>query len=108
MADLVPIICEFLAEGKNVILEIEVQGTEKVMKKRPDALTVFILPPSFKELEKRLRGRGTETEDSIVRRLAAALTEFSAVKLYDYVVCNDAVSNAVKRLDALLCGEMIQ
>ena len=101
-----PPITAWLAEGKNVVLEIEVQGAEKVMKKRPDALTVFIVPPSFEELEKRLRGRGTETEESIVKRLAAALTEFSAAKLYDYIVCNDAVANAVNRLDALLRGEM--
>ncbi len=102
-----PPITAWLSEGKNVVLEIEVQGAEKVMQKRPDALTVFIVPPSFEELERRLRGRGTESEESIVRRLATALTEIPVAKLYKYIICNDAVSNAVKRLDALVEGEMI-
>jgi len=98
----------WLAEGKNVILEIEVQGAKKVMQKRADALTVFIVPPSLEELEYRLRGRGTESEGSITMRLAAAKNEFLAAKLYDYIVCNDTVDKAVARLDALLCNDMKQ
>lgn len=98
----------WLDAGKNVILEIEVQGAEKVMKKCEDALSVFIVPTSVEELERRLRGRGTETEESIALRLAAAKTEFLAVKLYDYIVCNDTVEKAVARLDALLCNDMKQ
>ncbi len=101
-----PPIDAWLAEGKNVILEIEVQGAEKVMQKCPDALSVFIVPPSFEELERRLRGRGTETEENVVRRLAAALTEIPVAKLYQHIICNDTLSDAVKRLDALVDGNM--
>ncbi len=103
-----PPINAWLAEGKNVVLEIEVQGAETVMRKCEGALTVFIVPPSLEELERRLRGRGTETEESIAMRLAAAKKEFSAAKLYDYIVCNDTVEKAVARLDALLCNDMKQ
>lgn len=101
-----PPIEAWLDEGKNVILEIEVQGAEKVMQKRPDALSIFIVPPSFEELERRLRGRGTETEENVVRRLAASLTEIPVAKLYQYIICNDTLSDAVKRLDAVVAGEM--
>lgn len=103
-----PPINGWLAEGKNVVLEIEVQGADKVMQKCKNALTVFLVPPSVEELERRLRGRGTETEESIQMRLAASKKEFLAAKMYDYVVCNDVVEKAVARMDALLCNEMKQ
>lgn len=101
-----PPIYAWRAEGKNVLLEIEVQGAEMVMQKCPDALTIFIVPPSFEELEHRLRGRGTESEESVAKRLATARDELPAAKLYDYVICNDTVQDAVARLDALVNGEM--
>ena len=76
-------------EGKNVILEIEVQGASQVQKKVPDAITIFIVPPSMKELEKRIRGRGTEPEEIIQERLAKAQKELQLTGQYRYVVCND-------------------
>ena len=76
-------------EGKNVILEIEVQGASQVKKKVPDAITIFIVPPSMKELEKRIRGRGTEPEEIIQERLGKAQKELQMTGQYKYVVCND-------------------
>jgi guanylate kinase len=77
-------------EGKNVLLEIEVQGCKQVhVKKCPDALTIFIVPPSMEELEKRIRGRNTEPEEIVQERLAKAAKEMEMVGQYKYVVCND-------------------
>lgn len=76
-------------EGKNVLLEIEVQGCKQVQAKVPDALTIFIIPPSMEELEKRIRGRNTEPEEIVQERLAKASKEIEMVGQYKYVVCND-------------------
>lgn len=76
-------------EGKNVILEIEVQGANIVKEKCPDAVTIFIIPPSMEELEKRIRGRRSEAEEIIQQRLAKATQELKLVGNYKYVVCND-------------------
>ena len=76
-------------EGKNVLLEIEVQGCKQVCEKIPDALTIFIVPPSMEELEKRIRGRNTEPEEIVQERLAKAAKEMEMVGQYKYVVCND-------------------
>lgn len=76
-------------EGKNVILEIEVQGATIVREKCPDAITIFIIPPSLEELEKRIRGRRSEAEEIIQQRLAKATQELKLVGNYKYVVCND-------------------
>ena len=76
-------------EGKNVLLEIEVQGCQQVCEKIPDALTIFIVPPSMEELEKRIRGRNTEPEEIVQERLAKAAKEMEMVGQYKYVVCND-------------------
>ena len=85
-------------EGKSVLLEIELQGALQVMKKRPDAITVFIKPPTFEELEKRLRGRHTETEEAIQKRLIAAREELNSTNKFHYVIENDIVENAVEEL----------
>ena len=79
---------EVLASGKNLILEIEVEGAENVKRKFPDAVLVLLLPPSFAVQEKRLRGRGTETEEKITERLARAKEEIYHASSYDYVVYN--------------------
>ena len=79
---------EVLASGKNLILEIEVEGAANVKAKYPDAVLIMLLPPSFSVQEKRLRGRGTETEDKIALRLARAKDEIRCVGAYDYVVYN--------------------
>lgn len=76
-------------EGKNVLLEIEVQGCQQVRKKCPDALTIFIVPPSMEELEKRIRGRRTEPEEVVQERLGKAEKEMDLVGQYKYVVCNE-------------------
>ena len=96
---------KLLDEGKNVMLEIEVQGGEKVMDKCPDAVSIFIDVPSFEELERRLRGRGTETEDVIEGRLKAARYELSRIFRYQYVVLNDEVEAAVARVRAIIEAE---
>ena len=79
---------EVLASGKNLILEIEVEGAENVKKKYPDAVLVLLLPPSYAVQEQRLRGRGTETEEKITERLARAKEEIFHADSYDYVVYN--------------------
>ena len=81
-------------EGKNVVLEIEVQGALQVMKKVPDALTIFLVPPSMEELEKRIRGRRTEAEDVIKERLDKARREIATKDQYKHVVVNDDVMRA--------------
>ncbi len=103
-----PPIETWLQEGKNVVLEIEVQGAEKVMQKLPEAVSIFIVPPSMENLEQRLRGRGTETEEVILGRLAAAKREFAAAKLYQYIVCNDTVENAVAQIEAIMQAETMR
>ncbi|MCR5794875.1 MAG: guanylate kinase [Solobacterium sp.] len=76
-------------EGRNVLLEIDVQGCLQVIEKAPDALTIFIVPPNMEELEKRIRGRGTEAEEVVQERLAKASKEMELMHNYKYVICND-------------------
>lgn len=76
-------------EGKNVLLEIEVQGATQVREKCPDALSIFIVPPNMEELEKRIRGRRSEPEEIVQQRLAKAAGEMKMAKDYKYVICND-------------------
>lgn len=76
-------------QGRNVLLEIEVQGCIQVREKCPDALTIFIVPPSMQELEKRIRGRNTEPEEIVQQRLAKASREMEMIGQYKYVVCNE-------------------
>ncbi len=76
-------------EGKNVLLEIEVQGALMVREKMPDALTIFIVPPNFEELERRIRGRRSEPEEIILQRLEKANRELKTMGNYKYVICND-------------------
>ena len=78
-----------LDEGKNVILEIEVQGALQIREKMPEAMLVFLCPPDYATLEKRLRGRGTETDEVIKKRLAIALGEIQIAAGYDYLVVNE-------------------
>lgn len=87
-----------LAEGHPIILEIDVQGGIAVREKRPDALLVFIEPPSMAELERRLKGRGTETLEQIERRLAAAKGELEMAPLYDVRIVNDDADGAADEL----------
>lgn len=98
-------ILSWTSQGLDVILEIEVQGGAQVKKKRPDAVSVFILPPSLAELERRLRRRGTETEEVIQGRLQTARREIPVGGCYDYVVVNDTVESAVEQIRAILSAE---
>ena len=93
---------EHLNKGENVLLEIEVQGAQKVMKARSDVISIFILPPSREELERRLVGRGTEDAETIRKRLEASVYELSLADHYQYRVVNDEVSRAVKEIEAIL------
>ena len=95
---------EKLAAGKDVILEIEVQGAMQVHEKRPDAVMVFIAPPSFEELANRLRGRGTEDEAKVQKRLETAKGELAQQDKFDYVVVNDTVDRAVDEIKGILAS----
>lgn len=94
---------EKLAQGRNLILELDTQGALNVKKIMPDATLIFILPPSFEELEARLRGRNTETEEAIQKRLASTKWEIENSKHFDYKVINDSIKNAVNRLEKIIC-----
>ena len=89
---------DMLESGKNVLLEIEVQGAQQVMSKCPEAITIFMVPPSFEELEKRIRGRRSEPEDIVYQRLSKARSEMELSKNYKYVVVNDTVENASRAI----------
>ena len=91
-------VARFVDQGRSVVLEIEVQGGLSVRKSHPDAVLVFIEPPSLEELERRLRGRGTEDEAAIERRLATAHTELECAARYDVRVVNDDLDRAVEEL----------
>ena len=88
--------------GKDVILEIEVQGAKKIKEKVPDAVTVFVVPPSAEELKNRLVGRGTETEDVINARLARAYEESFTMEDYDYILVNDDLQESVQSMHNLI------
>ena len=96
---------EKLAAGEDILLEIDTQGAMKVREKFPEGVCIFILPPSLAELERRIRGRDTETEDVLQKRLAAAIDEIEAGKCYKYVVTNDEVDGAVDSVCAILAAE---
>ena len=93
---------ERLAAGRPALLEIELQGARQVRRRDPDALLVFLAPPTFDELARRLAGRGTEDEEVRARRLTAARTELAAEAEFDVVVVNDDVERAADRLVALM------
>ena len=96
---------EAMDRGEDVILDIEVQGAEQVYQKRPDTIRIFIAPPSWQELERRLTSRGTETPEKVRGRLARAREEFSYAEGYNYVVINNTVEEAVRAIQAIICAE---
>lgn len=98
----IKLIREKLDAGIDVLLDIEVQGAAKVRARCPDALFIFIIPPSFEELSRRLHRRNTDSEDVIAGRLAKARQEFREIPKYDYLVINDKVANAVSEIEAIL------
>ena len=96
---------EAMDRGDDVNLDIEVQGAEQVYQKRPDTIRIFIAPPSWQELERRLTSRGTETPEKVRGRLARAREEFSYAEGYNYVVINNTVEEAVREIQAIICAE---
>ncbi|HXK77105.1 MAG TPA: guanylate kinase [Oscillospiraceae bacterium] len=92
-----------LNAGRDLVLDIEIQGAKSVRRIMPDALLVYIVPPSFEELKKRLEGRGSETEESMKLRLDAAIRELSeAPEVYDCFVVNDCIEHAADEIEAIL------
>lgn len=99
------VIRQKLDQDIDVLLEIEVQGAAKVLEKMPEAVSLFIVPPSFEELSRRLHARGTDSEETIQKRLAIARVEAREVKNYDYIIVNDTVEGAVEEFFAILTAE---
>lgn len=94
-----------LAAGRDLLLEVEVQGARQLRARRDDARLVFLLPPSWAELEARLRGRGTDPPDAIAKRLDVAHIELAAIHQFDYAVVNDAVENAIEAVCSIVQAE---
>lgn len=92
-------------QGRDVILDIEIQGAEQVHRKRPEAIRIYVAPPSWAELERRLIGRGTEDMEKVRRRLERGKEEFAVARDFDYFVINDTVDRAVEELRAILLAE---
>ena len=101
-------VTDALESGRDVILEIEVQGALKVKENFPEAVLAFIVPPDLAELEARLRGRGTETEEQIALRLERAKAEFEKIDSYDYVIENNTVADAADDLISILRAERLK
>ena len=94
-----------LHRGRNVILDIDVKGGLQVRKAMPDAILIFILPPDFTELRKRLEGRGTESAEKIEKRLGEALNEIRLIGEYDYLVVNEDLEKAVETVKSIMTAE---
>lgn len=101
-------VCDQLDCGRDVILEIEVQGALQVKERFPEAVMIFLLPPSVETLRSRLLGRGTEAPETVEQRLAAAKTEMAAAGQYDYLVVNDDLSQAVSDVQAVIRAEKLR
>ncbi|ABY94978.1 MULTISPECIES: guanylate kinase [Thermoanaerobacter] len=94
-----------LEEGNDVVLEIDIQGALKIKEKFPEGVFIFILPPSMEELKNRIKKRGTETEEEIIKRFKSAYEELNYVSRYNYVVINDSVEEAVEKIKAIIIAE---
>ena len=94
--------------GEDILLEIDTQGALKVMERCPDGTFIFLLPPSLEELRRRITGRGTESEESLARRLAAARDEIRLGRRYRYAVLNDTVEDATARIQTILTAERLR
>ena len=98
-------IKKHLEKGIDVILEIEIEGATNIKKLIPEALFIFIMPPSLKTLVKRLKGRGTESNDKIIKRFHEAYNEINEVTKYNYVVVNDQIEDTVNTIEAIIKAE---
>ncbi len=99
---------EWMQQGKDVILEIEVQGCEKIKKSNPDCISIFIMPPSLEVLEHRLRKRATDSEESILKRLERAREEIQLAANYDYIVVNGPIEECVSDVKSVLNAEKLK
>ena len=99
-------VLSLLEKGVSVILEIDLQGAMQVKERMPESVSIFILPPSFEELENRLRGRGTETPEKIEKRLAAAKHEIDMAHTYDFRIVNDDLDEAYDKLRSVFLSEI--
>ena len=97
---------EMRNQGKNIILEIEVEGAKQIIQKCPDCVSIFIVPPSLEELENRIRGRKTDDEETILKRLSKARKEIQETDLYDYVVCNEHYKDTAIEIRDIILKEM--
>ena len=96
---------EAMEQGKDVVLDIEVQGALQVVHKRPDVVRIFIAPPSWQALEERLTSRGTDSPEKVQKRLVRAKVELQTANTYDYFVINDTVERAVREINAIMLAE---
>lgn len=96
---------ETLSSGKDIILEIEVQGALQVKERFPEGVFIFLLPPSLSELENRITTRGTESEETIRSRMSTAIDELKLIEHYDYAVVNDQIEQACSRIQAIITAE---
>ncbi len=101
-------VLELINQGKNVLLEIDIDGTMQVKKNYDEAILIFVMPPTMAELEKRIRGRGTETEEKIQLRMKSALNEIDFAKEYDYCVVNDKIDVAVRNVEKIIRAERLK
>mgnify|MGYP000903240887 FL=1 len=100
-----PYVMNILDQGKDVVLEIDPQGALQIKKHFPDAIFVFIVPPSLDELTKRIYNRGTDSEEVIKRRLSAATSELEYASKYDYIIVNDEVEKATNKVSNIIDAE---
>jgi len=98
-------VAKALAEGRDVLLELELVGARQAIRRFPAAVMIFIAPPSLSELERRLRGRGTDSEEKIQKRLARAREEIGSMREFDYVVVNDDLQRAVGLFTCIIAAE---
>ncbi|MDD2203582.1 MAG: guanylate kinase [Bacilli bacterium] len=98
-------INEHLTKGKDVILEIDIKGALQIQDNIPNSLFIFILPPSMKELKRRLISRGTESKEKMIERFKASYKEINEITKYNYVVVNDNIEDAIKKINAIMVAE---
>lgn len=98
-------VLDAIAQGESMLLEIDIQGALQVKKNYPDAIFVFILPPSMKELKNRIRERGTETDESLNKRFFSAINEISYIEKYDYFIVNDSLDDAIQSFKSIIEAE---
>lgn len=101
-------VAQKLEEGSDVMLEIDVQGALRAKKIFPDGILIFLVPPSMEELERRIRGRGTESEEQIQTRLGKAKSEMEQVERYDYVIVNDHIERVVDEIESIIEAEKLK